>query len=68
MRLGKEYLKESPELHTQIKSQDLVQWYLPKHAHLDIILKIIQTKVLKGTYLPLAVKKIQTGYLNSPYF
>ena len=39
-----------------------------KQADLDKILKIIQKKVLKGTHLPVTVKKIQTGYLNSPYF
>ena len=34
----------------------------------DKILEIIQRKVLKGTHLPITVKEIQAGYLNSPYF
>ena len=28
----------------------------------------MQTKVLKGTHLPVKIKKIQAGYLCSPYF
>ena len=35
---------------------------------MDKVLKIIQRKVLKGTYLPFTVKELQAGYLNSPYF
>ena len=35
---------------------------------IDKILDIIKRKVLKGTYLPLTTKEIQTGYLTSPYF
>ena len=35
---------------------------------MDKMLKIIQTKVLKGTHLPVAVKKMQAGHLISPYF
>ena len=29
---------------------------------------IIKRKVLKGTHLPLTIKEIQAGYLNSPFF
>ena len=28
----------------------------------------MQTKLLKGTHLPVTVKETQTGYLISPYF
>ena len=28
----------------------------------------IKRKVFKGTHLPLTIKEIQAGYLNSPYF
>ena len=35
---------------------------------IDKILKIIQSKVLKGTHLPIKIKEIQAGYLWSPYF
>ena len=35
---------------------------------IDKILKMIQRKVLKGTYLPFKIKEIQAGYLHSPYF
>ena len=35
---------------------------------IDNILEIITKKVLKGTHLPLTIKEIQAGYLNSLYF
>ena len=41
---------------------------MPKQTDIDKILKIIQRKVLKGTHLPITIKEIQAGYLNSPYF
>ena len=31
-------------------------------------MNIIKRKVLKGIYLPLTIKEIQAGYLNSPFF
>ena len=34
---------------------------------IDKILDVIKRKVLKGTYLPLTIKKIQAGYLTSLY-
>ena len=49
-----------------VSTGKLVQKFLPKHADLDNILKIIQRKVLKGTHLHLTVKEIQ--YLISLYF
>ena len=35
---------------------------------IDKILEIIRKKVLTGTHLPLTIKEIQAGYLNSLYF
>ena len=35
---------------------------------IDKILEIIRKKVLKRTHLPLKIKEIQAGYLNSLYF
>ena len=35
---------------------------------IDKMLEVIQRKVLKGTHLPMEIKKIQAGYLCSPYF
>ena len=35
---------------------------------IDKVLDIIKRKVLRGTHLPLSIKKIQAGYLTSPYF
>ena len=43
----------------------MVQRVLPEQADLDKILKIIQRKVLKGIDVPVTVKGIQGGYLNS---
>ena len=39
-----------------------------KQTDIDKILEIIRKKVLKGTNLPLTIKEIQAGYLNSSYF
>ena len=41
---------------------------MPKQTDIDKILEIIRKKVLKGTHLPLTIKEIQAGYLNSLYF
>ena len=41
---------------------------MPKQADIDKILKVIQRKVLKGTHLPVDIKEIQAGYLQSSYF
>ena len=46
----------------------MVQKFLPNQADTDKILKVIQKKVLKGMHLPVEIKEIQAGYLNSPYF
>ena len=51
-----------------INTNNIVQKYLPKQANIDKILKIIQRKVLKGIHLPVTIKEIQVGYLNSPFF
>ena len=41
---------------------------MPKQTDIDKILEIIRKKVLKGTHLPLTIKEVQAGYLNSLYF
>ena len=41
---------------------------MPKQIDIDKILEIIRKKVSKGTHLPLTIKEIQDGYLNSLYF
>ena len=63
-----EYLQELSRLHIQVHNKNLVQWYLPKWADFDKILKIIWRKVLKGTQVPATVKEIQSRYLKIPYF
>ena len=45
-----------------------MQQFLPKQTDIDTILEIIRKKVLKGTHLPLTIKEMQAGYLNSLYF
>ena len=39
-----------------------------KQTDIDKILEVIRKKVLKGTHLPLTIREIQAGYLNSSYF
>ena len=62
------YVQEPCELKDLIDTTKLIQRYLPKQADIDKILDIIKKKVLKGTHLPLTIREIQPGYLNSPYF
>ena len=59
---------DPPELTDLVNTERIVQKYLPKQADIDKILKVLQRKVLKGTHLPITIKEIQAGYLNSPYF
>ena len=67
-RPEKSQLVESPELADLVNTDKIVQRYLPRQTDIDKILKVIQRKVLKGTRLPVTIKEIQAGYLNSPYF
>ena len=67
-RPDKSQLVDPPELIDLVNTEKIVQKYLPKQIDIDKILKFIQRKVLKGTHLPLTIKEIQAGYLNSPYF
>ena len=67
-RPHKSQLVDPPELTDLVNTGRIVQKYLPKQADIDKILKVIQRKVLKGTHLPITIKEIQAGYLNSPYF
>ena len=62
------YIQEPQELKDLIDTTKLIQKFLPKQTDINKILDIIKRKVLKGTHLPLMIKEIQTGYLNSPYF
>ena len=62
------YVQEPQELKDLIDSTKLIQKFLPKQTDIDKILEIIKRKVLKGKHLPLMIKEIQVGYLNSPYF
>ena len=67
-RPNESQLLEPPELVDLSNTNNLVQKYLPKQTDIDKILKIMQTKVLKGTHLPVPIKEIQVGSLNIPYF
>ena len=51
-----------------VDTDKIVQKYLPKQTNIDKIFKVIQRKVLKGTSLPVTLKEIQAGYLNSQFF
>ena len=67
-RPDKSQIVDPPELIHLVNTERIVQKYLTKQTDIDKILKVIQRKVLKGTRLPLTIKEIQAGYLNSPYF
>ena len=67
-RPDKSYFQDPIELKDLIDTNNIIQWFLPKQTDIDKILEIIRKKVLKGTHLPLTIKEIQAGYLNSLYF
>ena len=67
-RLDKSFFQEPQELNELINTSNLIQTFLPKQAHIDKILMVIQRKVLKGTHLPVEIKEIRDSYLNSPHF
>ena len=62
------FFQEPQELESLINTGRLIQKFLPKHADIDKLLKVIQKKVLKGTHLPVTIKEIQAGYFITPYF
>ena len=62
------FFQEPQELNSLVNTSNLVQKFLPKQADTEQILKVIQRKVLSGMHLPVEIKEIQAGYLNSPYF
>ena len=55
------------ELFQKLIRGNLVQKFLPNQADVDKI-KGDTKKEFKGTHLPIKIKEIQAGYLNSPYF
>ena len=67
-RPDKSYFQEQKDLESLVNTCNLVQYFLPKQAHIDKILKVIQSKVLNGMHLSVMVKEIQAGYLSSSYF
>ena len=64
----KSYFQEPPELDSLIRTDKLVQKFLPKQTDIDKIFKITQRKVLKGMYLPVTVKEMPGRLLNQPLF
>ena len=67
-RLDKSFFQEPKELGDLINKRNLIHKFMPKQADIDKILKVIQRKVLRGTHLPVEIKEIQAGYLQSSYF
>ena len=67
-RPDRSFFQEPLALEGLFNTDNLVQNFLPKQADIDIILKVIQRKVFRGTHLQVTVKEIQAGYLTSLYF
>ena len=63
----KSFFQDPKELNDLINTGNLLQKFLPKHANIDKILKVTHSKVLKGTHLPVEIKKIQARYLTSSH-
>ena len=68
INLDQSYFKKPKKLIDLVDTSKLVQNYLPGQMDIDKILDVIMRKVLKGTHLPLTIKKIWAGYLTSLYF
>ena len=66
-RPNKSYFQEPIKLKDLIDTRNIIQ-FSPKQTDIGKILEIIRKKVMKGTHLPLTIKEIQAGYLNSLYF
>ena len=62
------YLEQPQELIRLVNTLKFIQRHLLQQADIDKILNVIKRKVLKGTHLPITMKEIQAGYLNSPFF
>ena len=62
------YLEQPQELIRLLNTSKFIQRHLLQKADIDKILNIIKRKVLKSTHLPITIKEIQAGYLNSPFF
>ena len=67
-RPHKSNFQEPQELEGLVNTGNLIQKFLPKQVDIDKILKIIQRNVLKHMHFPVMIKKIQAGYLVSPYY
>ena len=67
-RPDKSFFQDPKELNNLINMGNLIQKFLTKQADIDKILKVIQRQGLKGTHLPVEIKEIQAGYLNSLHF
>ena len=62
------FFQEPKELGDLINKGNLIHKFLPKQTDIGKNLKLIQRKVLRGTHLPVKIKEIQAGYLDSSYF
>ena len=58
-RLDKSFFQEPKELGDLINKANFVHKYLPKQMDIDKILEMIQRKVLKGTHLPIQIKRFK---------
>ena len=62
------YLEQPKELIKLVNTSRFIQRHLLLQADIDKILYVIKRKLLKGTHLPITIKEMQAGYLNSPFF
>ena len=66
-RPDKTFFQVPQELADLISTSNLIQRLLPRQTDIDKILKVIQRKVFKGTYLPVMIKR-NTGRILAQYF
>ena len=65
-RPDKSFFQNPKELEDLIDKGNLIHRSLPKQTDIDKILQIIQRKVLKGTHLPVEVKRNSSGIFTQP--
>ena len=55
-------------LHKLVDTSKISQRRLPRQSEIDLILKEIETRILRQVHLPTSFWDLQAAYLNSPQF
>ena len=67
-RLTENYYRHSPDLKQLINTSEVVYKFSSIQIDFHKEIKLIEKKILEGKHLPMTIKEIQAGHLNSLYF